>query len=125
MNPNLTERLRGAVCDAYSNAAMVPEGEHPFPVGRAFAESLGYPTQELQTLPSISVEAFSGVSNVSIYAELPAGSRVLDLGCGAGLDSLIAGRRIGTDGHVIGVDFSQAMLGRAHRAAIQSEACNV
>jgi len=65
---NRTERLRRAVCEAYSNAAIVPEAKHPLPVGRAFAESLGYPAQDLQALPSVSVEAFSGVSNVSIYA---------------------------------------------------------
>lgn len=125
MIPDKTERLRRAVCDAYSNAAIVPEGKHPFPVGRAFAESLGYPEDQLQVLPSISVDAFSGVSNVSVFAELPPGSRVLDLGCGAGLDSLIAGRRAGTDGRVVGIDFSEPMLERAHRAAVQADICNV
>jgi SAM-dependent methyltransferase len=119
------ERLRRAVCEAYSNAAITPEAEHPFPVGRAFAESLGYPPEVLQALPSVSVEAFSGVSNVSIYAELPAGSSVLDLGCGGGLDSLIAGRRIGSDGQVVGIDFSEAMLQRAYRAAVQGHVGNV
>ncbi|HKV54709.1 MAG TPA: methyltransferase domain-containing protein [Candidatus Binataceae bacterium] len=76
-------------------------------------------------MPSIAVEAFAGVSNVSIFAELPIGSRVVDLGCGAGLDSLIAGRRIGPDGRVIGIDFSEAMLQRAHRALAEEGASNV
>lgn len=125
MNSDRAEQLRRAVCNAYSNAAIAPEAEHPFPVGRSFAASLGYPATELQTLPAISVEAFSGVSNVSIYAELSAGSRVLDLGCGAGMDSLIAARRLANNGLVIGVDFSEPMLLRARKAAFEANANNL
>jgi len=119
------ERLRAAVCEAYTKAALAPQSEHRFPVGRTFAESLDYPATQLQTIPSISIEAFSGVSNVSIFANFPPSSRVLDLGCGAGFDSLIAGRRVGADGLVVGVDFSQPMLLRARSAALQANAANV
>jgi SAM-dependent methyltransferase len=110
-------RLRGDVRDAYSRAAESPEGEHPFPVGCGFAESLGYPGALLQEIPAQSVDAFAGVSNISITAEIPRGATVLDLGCGAGLDSLIAARRVGPEGRVLGVDFSGSMIGRARRAA--------
>ena len=65
----------------------------------------------------MAVEAFVGVSNVAVFASLPPGARVLDLGCGAGLDSLIAARRVGSTGRVIGIDFSDSMLTRAGRAA--------
>ncbi len=108
--------LAAAVREAYSAAALDPHGRHPFPVGREFAEALGYPAGVLDVLPA-SAEAFSGVSNVSIFAGIPAGSRVLDLGCGAGLDTLIAARRLDGKGLVAGVDFSRAMLERARRAA--------
>ncbi len=118
-------RIREAVRNAYSAASKKPEAEHPFPIGRAFAESLGYPRNYLACLPSASVEAFSGVSNVSIFAEIPRGSRVLDLGCGAGLDSLIAGWRSGQRGLVLGVDFSEAMLERALEAGREADARNV
>ena len=111
------ESLRVGVRRAYSVAAEQPWEDHPFPVGAQFARSLGYSQALLSILPSISVETFSGVSNVSIFADIPAGSCVLDLGCGAGLDSLIAARRSGPNGRVIGVDFSEAMLRRARRAA--------
>lgn len=118
-------RLRKAVRNAYSAASENPEAEHPFPVGRAFAQSLGYPLSWLATLPAVSVEAFSGVSNVSVFAGIPDGARVLDLGCGAGLDSLIAGQRSGSRGAVIGVDFSEAMLARAHKGAVEARTANV
>jgi arsenite methyltransferase len=112
-----TPQLREGVHRAYSAAAEQPQEKHPFPVGRRFAESVGYPKDLLGELPSVSVEAFSGVSNVSVFAEILEGETVLDLGCGAGLDSLIAARRTGVKGRVIGIDFSAAMLLRARRAA--------
>ena len=78
--------LRGKVRDAYSAAALSPERRHAFPVGRDFAKSLGYPDELLDGLPSDCVEAFAGVSNVSVFAEIQRGTTILDLGCGAGLD---------------------------------------
>jgi arsenite methyltransferase len=115
-------QLRSAVQRAYSAAAERPAEKHAFPVGRILAERLGYPAELLDTLPPVSVDAFAGVSNVSVFATIPAGSIVLDLGCGAGLDSLIAARRAGTGGRVIGVDFSDSMLGRVRRAVALSAA---
>ena len=119
------QQLRDAVRKAYSAAAEIPSGEHPFPVGRRFAKSLGYPRDVLAGLPSISVDAFTGVSNVAILADIPQGARVLDVGCGAGLDSLVAAHRVGPSGRVIGVDFSEAMLARARRGAAGIGAYNV
>jgi ubiquinone/menaquinone biosynthesis C-methylase UbiE len=102
---------------AYSAAAERPSEKHAFPVGRTLAEQLGYPTELLETLPPVSVEAFAGVSNVAVFAAIPAGATVLDLGCGAGLDSLIAAQRVGADGQVVGIDFSDSMLARARQGA--------
>jgi ubiquinone/menaquinone biosynthesis C-methylase UbiE len=89
-------------------------------VGRHFAESLGYPQDLLSDLPSVSVEAFAGVLDVAVFAEIPVDSRVLDLGCGAGLDSLIVARRAGPGSRIIGIDFSDAMLVRARQAVIEA-----
>lgn len=118
-------RVEQAVRQAYSAAAEGPGQKHPFPVGRNFAESLGYPTQLLDRLPEISVDAFTGVSNVSITAPIRKGARVLDLGCGAGLDTLIAARRVGTAGLVVGIDFSSEMLVRAADAKAQANFQNI
>ena len=110
------DTLRDKVNEAYSAAATYPEQKHPFPIGRKLAENLGYASEVLDGLPPSSVEAFAGVSNVSLFADLPVGSTVLDLGCGAGMDSIIAARRVGPTGRVIGIDFSEAMLLRARAA---------
>lgn len=111
-----TDLVRAQVNVAYSAAATTPEQKHPFPVGRRLAENLGYPTDVLEEMPESSMEAFAGVSKVSLFADLPRGATVLDLGCGAGLDSIIAAYRVGRTGRVIGVDFSKAMLARARAA---------
>ncbi len=122
---NQSYSLRDAVREAYSAVAERPEDEHPIPVGRRLAENLGYPRELLESMPSVSADAFAGVSNVSVFADIPPGVTVLDLGCGAGLDSLVASRRVGPNGRVIGVDFSDSMLARARRGAKELKANNV
>lgn len=117
--------LREGVRQAYSAIAEHPGQDAPFPAGRELALNLGYPQELLDELPAAAVEAFCGVSNVLLWAEIPEGATVLDLGCGAGLDTLITARRTGPRGKVIGVDFSAAMLERAQRAAAEAGAMNV
>jgi len=119
------QNLREGVREAYSAAARHPGGEHPFPVGREFAESLGYPPSLLDDLPELAVGTFAGVSNVSVLATLAHGANVLDLGCGGGLDSLIAGQHVGPRGRVVGIDFSAAMLVRASGAVRAVGARNI
>ena len=118
-------QLREMVRGAYSSAAERPQEKHAFPIGRQFAESIGYPADLLASLPSVACNAFAGVSNVSLFADLPAGATVLDLGCGSGTDTLIAARRVGPTGKVVGVDFSASMLSRARRAVAESGVTNV
>jgi ubiquinone/menaquinone biosynthesis C-methylase UbiE len=73
----------------------------------------------------VSVEAFAGVSNVAVRADITPGATVLDLGCGAGLDSLLAAMKTGPSGSVIGVDFSRSMLDRARLGASEAGSSNI
>ena len=116
--------VREDVRALFSAVARSPRRRHPFPVGRAFAESLGYPAELLASLPAAATDAFTGASCLSAVAEVPAGSTVLDLGCGAGLDALIAARRA-AGVRVVGLDFSAAMLARARRAAREAGAADL
>jgi ubiquinone/menaquinone biosynthesis C-methylase UbiE len=120
----MNSNIRAGVRQAYSAAADNPQAKHPFPVGRQFAESLGYSPDVLAGLAA-AVDAFAGVSNIAVFAEFPPNATVLDLGCGAGLDSLLAARRVGPAGQVIGIDFSEAMLQRARQAAVEVGINNV
>ena len=117
--------LRSKVREAYSAAAEKPADRYPFPVGRTFAEKLGYSAALLDSLPALAAESFAGVCNIHEFAVIPEGATVLDLGCGAGLDSLIAARAVGPSGKVIGIDFSEPMLDRARKAATQAGVENV
>lgn len=123
--PDGKAQLRDSVRRAYSAIARNPQGDAPFPTGRNLALDLGYPVGVLETLPSVAVDAFAGVSCVSIFADIPEGAVVLDVGCGAGLDSLIAARRVGPGGRVEGVDFSEEMLLRAESAVVEAGLTNV
>ncbi len=113
-------RLREQVRETYSHAASAPTERHPFPVGRVLAEAVGYPAILLDRLPPEAIDAFAGVSAVALTADISEGDTVLDLGCGAGLDTLIAADQTGPQGRVIGVDFSDTMLQRASAAASQA-----
>lgn len=119
------QKLREKVREVYSAAAERPADKHPFPVGRNFAESIGYPPELLNSRPASSVDSFTGVSNVSVFADISEGASVLDLGCGAGLDTLIAARRTGPKGKVYGVDFSEAMINRARQSAKEAGYANI
>lgn len=104
--------LRNGVKAAYSEAARRPVEKHPFPVGREFAESVGYPADWLDELPPGPAEVFAGVSNVGMRAPVAPGMTVMDLGCGGGLDSHVLLRRMGGAGRIFGIDFSEDMLRR-------------
>lgn len=115
--PASAAALRDAVREAYSKVATAPRAEHAFPVGTQFAVRVGYPPELLATLPPEACAAFAGVSNVALTAALEPGQAVLDLGCGSGLDAIIAAGRVGPSGRVTAVDFSEAMLERTRCAA--------
>jgi SAM-dependent methyltransferase len=120
-----TQQLREKVKKIYSSVAESPSDKHSFPTGRKFAEDIGYPKDIIDKLPAVTVDSFAGVSNVSIYASIPQGVTVLDLGCGTGLDTLIAAQKTGDNGRVIGIDFSEAMINKAKDGAKQGGFNNI
>jgi SAM-dependent methyltransferase len=119
------EEIRESVAQIFGQAAVSPQGKFPFPVGRAFALSLGYDRDILEQLPVSLSESFAGVSNPLAFAELQSGESVLDLGCGAGLDTILASRQVGPGARVIGVDMSSQMLDKARQNAEAVGATNV
>lgn len=100
----------------YSGAAENPGGKHPFPMGKRFVLDAGYPEELLKKIPSDTVDVFTGVSNVSVFARFPVDISVLDVGYGGGLDAFIAAYRVGGLGKIIGIDYSDSMLDCARRA---------
>jgi arsenite methyltransferase len=118
-------RLRAAIREEYALVATEPERGFHFHTGRPLARLLGYEDAWLEGLPEPSIAALAGTGNPFSIGPLNAGERVVDVGCGAGLDSLIAARMVGPEGAVVGVDMTPEMLARARRSAEEAGAANV
>jgi arsenite methyltransferase len=118
------EVLREEIQKTYTDVSTKPEEEFIFPTGRSWAEDLGYPP-ELAGVPDASVESFAGVSNPFSLGRIEEGQTVLDLGCGAGTDLLIAAQMVGPGGRAIGIDMTPAMAERVRASAREMGLDNV
>ena len=116
--------LKSEIKKTYASVSQDPEKDFIFPTGRPWAEDLGYP-DELANVPEAAVGSFAGVANPWQMGRLAPGERVLDLGSGAGTDSLIAAQMVGEQGHVTGIDMTPEMLAKARAAAVELGAANV
>jgi arsenite methyltransferase len=119
------ESLREAIREEYAEVASDPEKGFHFHTGRPLARMLEYADEWLKDIPESSIEAFAGTGNPFSLGELRPGERVVDLGSGAGIDSLIAAKKVGPEGRVIGVDMTPAMLEKARQAAEEAGLSNV
>ena len=117
--------LRDEIRRTYTDVSTDPDQQFIFPTGRAWAQELGYPERELERVPDATVESFAGVANHWLLGRIEPGAVVLDLGCGAGTDLLIAAQMAGVDGRAIGVDMTPAMLERAAAGAREMGVANV
>lgn len=105
------------VSSLYHRVATYPRGPFPFHCGRTHAvRQLGYRAAELDALPPLAVASFAGVANPLAVGPVDAGEVVLDLGCGGGVDLLLAAQRVGPGGRVIGIDCTPRMAARARTA---------
>jgi SAM-dependent methyltransferase len=120
-----TEVLRAAIRDTYTDVSTDRDQEFIFPTGRDWARDLAYPEPELSRVPEATVASFAGVANHWLLGRVEPGATVLDLGCGAGTDLLIAAQMAGPGGRVIGVDMTTAMLDRARESAAEMALANV
>jgi SAM-dependent methyltransferase len=116
--------LKSEIKKTYASVSDEPERQFIFPTGRAWAEDLGYPA-ELASVPDSAAESFAGVANPWTLGRLEPGERVLDLGSGAGTDSLVAAQMVGDHGRVTGIDMTPEMLAKARRAATEMGATNI
>lgn len=113
------DRLHTAIQEEYTEVAACPLKGFHFHTGRFLANRLGYSAQRVDPLPDAVVESFAGVGNPFSWGDLSSGETVVDLGSGAGFDALLAASMVGTDGRVIGIDMTRAMVDKArHNAAM-------
>jgi arsenite methyltransferase len=120
-----TTELEQRVKRMYEEVALEPGREFHFETGRALAERLGYPADELDRIPAAAIESFAGVGYFLDLAAIEPGEAVLDLGSGSGTDSFLAALAGGSNGRVIGVDMTDEQLAKSRRLAVEAGFGNV
>ena len=118
MEPPLTDEekqtIEKGIRQKYAKVSVSPEGLFKYPTGRAALKTLHYDPQIIQTLPEEALDSYCGVGNPFSLGPILPGESVLDIGCGGGLDSLVAGFVVGPLGKVVGIDISPEMIRRAN-----------
>ena len=115
------EKLKELVRTEYDRVARAPHGDFHFHRGPQYASRLlRYDAEELATIPAESTASFAGVGNPHRIGTIGPGETVVDVGCGAGMDLLLAARHNGPNGHAIGVDMTPAMLELVRRSAVKT-----
>jgi SAM-dependent methyltransferase len=111
------DALRCQIRDKYTDVALAPDKGFHFHTGRPLTRMLVYDDAIVDSLPRGAVDSFAGTGNPFSFGDLRPGETVLDIGCGAGFDTLIAARQVGPSGRVIAVDMTPAMLEKAAAGA--------
>jgi len=119
-----TMELEQRVKQMYQEVALEPQHEFHFETGRALAERLGYPPEDLDRIPAAAIDSFAGVGHFLDLADIAPGETVLDLGSGSGMDSFLASLAAGRDGRVIGVDMTNEQLAKAIALAAEADIDN-
>lgn len=119
------EGLRDKVKTMYRAVADEPHGTFHFEMGYDLAARLGYPTGQLDQVPSEAIESFAGVGHHLALAALQPGDRVVDLGSGSGMDAFLAARQVGDGGEVVGIDMTDAQLAKSRRLAERDGYTNI
>jgi len=111
------QRIEESIRQKYLKAAVSPEGLFQYPTGRAGLQALDYAPDMVRDLPEAVAASYCGVGNPFILGPIHEGEAILDIGCGAGVDSIIAARLVGPSGSVTGIDLVPEMLARASENA--------
>lgn len=119
------DELRLEIKKEYTNVALDPNKGYHFHTGRRLANILGYDENLYADLPESNIASFAGTGNPFSVGSLNPGETIVDVGSGAGFDSLIASRLVGPSGRVIGFDMTSEMLKKAQAGAEAMGATNV
>jgi ubiquinone/menaquinone biosynthesis C-methylase UbiE len=111
------DELRRRVSEKYRDVAAHPEFGFHFHTGAPLARMLGYSEDSIAALPQGTIDSFAGTGNPFLFGDLAPGETVVDVGCGAGFDTLIAAGQVGPNGRVIAVDMTAEMRAKAAAGA--------
>ena len=107
------KKIEAGINEKYANVATSPEGQFKYPTGRKGLEALNYDRALTEKLPNEVASSYCGVGNPFSLGKIYKGEHVLDIGCGAGVDTILAAIIVGPKGSAIGVDIVSEMIARA------------
>lgn len=107
------KNIQNAVREKYAEVSKSAAGKFNYPTGRDGAIQQGYDPVIIQSMPDELIESFCGVGNPFKLGEIKRGEVILDVGCGAGFDLIVASRMVGRDGKVCGIDLTPEMAEKA------------
>jgi len=118
MQNNMTrddlDKIQTSIREKYFEVAKTPEGKFQYPTGRKGLEILNYEKALIDKLPDSVASSYCGVGNPFSLGKINEGAQVLDVGCGAGVDTILAGMMVGPNGSAVGVDLVPEMIARAN-----------
>jgi SAM-dependent methyltransferase len=107
------KKIEEGIRAKYQQVAKSPEGQFKYPTGKKGLEPLHYDRRVINNLPDAVASSYCGVGNPFSVAKIEKGEQVLDVGCGAGVDAIIASMMTGPTGRVVGIDIVPEMIGKA------------
>ncbi len=119
------KKIEAGIREKYIKVAESPEGLFKYPTGQAGMQALKYDPEWIGALPPAVVSSYCGVGNPFSLGPINKGDGVLDIGCGAGVDTLIAAMLTGPTGKAVGIDIVPEMLQRAKSNLATTDLKNV
>jgi arsenite methyltransferase len=107
------KKIHGAVREKYADVSRSAAGKFNYPTGRDGAIRQGYDLATIRSMPDELVESFCGVGNPFKLGSMNPGENILDVGCGAGFDLIVASRMVSQNGKVCGIDITPEMAEKA------------
>lgn len=119
------EQIHSGIRKKYIKVAASPGGQFTYPTGREGLKSLKYDAELISALPDTVADSYCGVGNPFSLGEIESGAHVLDVGCGAGVDALLAATLVGDSGKVLGIDLTPEMIQRARSNQKEMKSANI